>query len=200
MPNDTDCDTVTTSIVLVYEPVVCTDPITNLTIDSHVNGQTVTDSPITLFGTVVGGVQGVTVTVNGNPYTATVNGQNWSVLVPLNQGNNTIVVTATPSDTDCDPVTTSIQLTYEPVVCTDPITYLDIDSHVNGQVVTSSPVTLFGNVVGGVQSVVVTVNGNPYSATVNGQDWSVIVPLNPGNNIITVAATPTDSDCDPVST
>ncbi|USN54674.1 MAG: hypothetical protein H6765_09360 [Candidatus Peribacteria bacterium] len=164
---------------MVYEPDLCVNPITNLTIDSHNDGDVVTNSPITLFGTVVGGVQSVTVTVNGTPYTATVNGQNWSVIVQLNPGDNVIVVTATPLDPDCDVVTKKIFITYHPDVCVDPITNFTIDSHFSGQVVTSSPILLTGTVQGGVDHISVMVNGGSYLATIVGNVWSVTVPLLP---------------------
>ncbi|USN54672.1 MAG: hypothetical protein H6765_09350 [Candidatus Peribacteria bacterium] len=61
----------------------CVDPITNLTIDSHTNYEVVYNSPVTLEGTVEGGVDSVIVTVNGIPYTATINGNTWSLIVSL---------------------------------------------------------------------------------------------------------------------
>ncbi|USN54677.1 MAG: hypothetical protein H6765_09375 [Candidatus Peribacteria bacterium] len=63
----------------------CTDPITTLSIDSHFSGEVVTNSPIQLTGTVNGGVDHISVMVNGNTYNATINGNVWSATVPLVQ-------------------------------------------------------------------------------------------------------------------
>ncbi|USN54675.1 MAG: hypothetical protein H6765_09365 [Candidatus Peribacteria bacterium] len=93
-----------------------------------------------------GGVNSVEVSLNGDTYTATINGNVWSVTIPLVPVINNITVVAHPNDTDCDDVQTTITIKYHPDICVDPITNLTIDSHGNGQMVSSSPIDLFGTV------------------------------------------------------
>gem|GEM_PF-5318881 len=114
--NDTICPSVTGTVTTTN---ICTDPITNLTISSHVNGQVVSNSPITLTGTVQGGVDHITVMVGTNMYTATIVNGVWSVTaIPLLVGINNIWVKAYPIDTDCSPVQKDIVIKYQPNLVT----------------------------------------------------------------------------------
>ncbi|USN54678.1 MAG: hypothetical protein H6765_09380 [Candidatus Peribacteria bacterium] len=199
-PTDDDCDIVEKNIVIKYQPDICVDPITTLTIDSHVNNEIVTNSPIQLTGTVNGGVDHIEVVVNGVTYNATINGNVWSALVPLQPVVNNIWVIAYPTDDDCDIVEKGIIIKYHQDICVDPITSLSISSHTDNEVVTSSPVTLYGSVLGGVDHVAVVVNGTSYPATINGTVWvAANIPVQLGNNTFKVTAYPSDADCSPVT-
>ncbi|USN54641.1 MAG: hypothetical protein H6765_09170 [Candidatus Peribacteria bacterium] len=69
--------------------------------------------------------------VNGNLYLATLNGNQWSVSIPLFPGINAINVIAYPSDPDCNSVHKNINIFYAAVICEDPITNLAITTHYN---------------------------------------------------------------------
>jgi hypothetical protein len=114
-PIDNDCSPVQKDIVVNYNPHtnVCTDPVTNLTISSHTNNQTVNNSPITLTGLVAGGVLKVDVMVGNTVYQATILNGVWSVTVPLVVGANSIWVKAYPIDNDCSPVQKDIVVNYQ---------------------------------------------------------------------------------------
>ena len=77
-------------------------------ITSPANGATVTSSPVTVTGTAGGGSSVKSVTVNG--VTATVSGGNWTATVPLTQGQNTL--TAMMTTTDGSTATASVLVTY----------------------------------------------------------------------------------------
>lgn len=208
-PSDGDCDTPLVDVSLTYVPVgVCEDPISTLTVDSHVDGQNVTANPVTLTGTVEGGVESVTVTntTTSDVVQATINGNVWTALVPLqsSQGDavvlNHIDIVANPSDGACPLIRTQIDLTNHTFpACEDPIGTLSIDSHVNGQDLNgATSVTLTGKVTGGVSSVTVTntTTSESVSAVVVDGIWTATIPVQASAaNTITVVANPLDSDC-----
>jgi len=92
-------------------------PITSLTITSHLSGQNVPSSPVTLTGEVSGGVASISVRniTTNQTVVATINGTTWSATIPLQSGGgdgavNQISVVATPEDVDCDTVSQAITL------------------------------------------------------------------------------------------
>ena len=176
----------------------------SLVITSHTSNQHVSTSPITLSVTASdsgkgdSGIQGVT--VNGSPAnggTATGSGTaSWSKSVTLNAGSNTITVIAYDNSCNNNQNTQGINIYYDvpsPDV-TEPS--LVITSHIDGQHVTSSNITLGGTASdsgkgdNGIQQV--TVNGssaNNGTATGSGTaNWSKSLTLSGGSNTITVIA------------
>ncbi len=95
----------------------CEDPIINLAITSHTNNQVINTPSVLLTGNVEGGVAQVIVSLSGatGGFPATVNGTTWSVLLPLQAGANTFIVTALPSDLFCFIEHATITLIYEVV-------------------------------------------------------------------------------------
>jgi hypothetical protein len=104
-----------------YQPVDSTGP--SLSINSHSNGQTVSNSTITLFGTASDFGQGdngiSSVRVNGvgaSGGTASGSGTaNWSRTFTLNQGANNITVVARDNSSSQNSTTQSITVNYQPV-------------------------------------------------------------------------------------
>jgi cysteine-rich repeat protein len=197
--NDTICPS-TVGTVTTPGSNVCTDPVTNLTITSHTDNQTVTTGTIALSGQVAGGVQKVDVMIGTTVYPTTISNGIWSVNVPLASGANEIWVKAYPTDTDCLPVQLDINVNYQPTtnVCTDPVTNLTITSHTDNQNVTVRLITLTGQVSSGAQKVDVMLGTTVYPTTISNGVWSVSVSLQEGANEIWVKAYPNDADCSPV--
>jgi hypothetical protein len=103
----------------------------HLTIYSPANGATVTSSPLTVTGTAGGGSGVRSVTVNG--VTATLSGSNWTATVPLTHGQNTL--TATMTTTDGSTSTASVTVTYTgPTHLTPPYVTL-VSKRFNGKAV-----------------------------------------------------------------
>lgn len=181
-------------------PTDSTSP--NLTINSHSNGQTVSSSTITLSGTASDSGRGnngiSSVTVNGvSASGGSASGSataNWSRNLTLSQGANNITVVARDNSSNLNSTTQSITVNYQPVDSTGP--NLSINSHSNGETVSSSAITLFGTASdsgrgnNGISSV--TVNGAGASGgTVSGSgtaNWSRSLTLSQGTNNITVVA------------
>ena len=174
----------------------------SLAITSHTNNQHVSTSSITLSGTASDSGKGDNgiqqVTVNGTPGdngTATGTGTaNWSKVVSLNQGANTITVIAYDNSSNHNQTTQSITIYYDAPDTTGPS--LTITSHGNNQHVSTPSITLAGTASdsgkgdNGIQQV--TVNGNPANnGTASGSgtaNWSKSLTLSGGANAITVIA------------
>ena len=175
-----------------------------LTITSHNNGQTVTESPITLAGRAtdydVGGSGIQQVTVNGsraNNDTATgSNWASWSKTVSLLSGANTIRVVAY-DDSPYHAATTKTITLYLGGGSTDNQgPDLEITSHANNETTATTAITLQGTASdaglgdNGIQQV--TVNGDEAvldSVTGSGvADWYKTISLTEGSNTITVVA------------
>ena len=101
----------------VISPNVCEDPIQNLTLDSHIDWQTVNTETVSLFGTVT--PWNISVTVNW--VRATVTWTSWFVDLDLTVWANLIEVVALSDDPLCEPEYITIILYYQPdeVVCID---------------------------------------------------------------------------------
>ncbi|MGA2534765.1 MAG: PKD domain-containing protein [Terracidiphilus sp.] len=151
--------------------------------------------PLTIFGatsanpiTVTGTIDNSTdiISVNGMP--ATVSGGSWSAPgVILREGQD--VITATATDVHGDVGTASVTVTLN---TTPP--QLGILAPTSGQIVTSSTITVAGNVneqvPGTINSKQITVTVNGIAATVSNRTFSAAnVPLVQGMNTITVTAT-----------
>lgn len=173
-----------------------------ITIDSPRNNQTVSTSPLTISGTATDAGQGGNgvsqVTVNGvvvNGATATVSSTaNWSQTVNLKPGANVIAVVAVDDSINHNSGTATITVIYDPVDSLPPL--LSIDSHKKEQTVATSTIVLAGTATDGGQGnsgiASVTINGeranNDTAAGAATANWSRIVPLNPGPNVISVVA------------
>ena len=162
-------------------PIVSTPPV--VTITNPANLSLFSTDPISVAGTVDKEV--ATVEVNG--VAATVNGQTWFAVVPLNEGNNTL--TAVAEDAVGNIGTASIQVTRD---TTAP--QVTIDSPGDGFTTNSASIT----VAGMINDIVVgTVNGDQAQVTVNGIPAQVAnrsflvaaVALSPGPNPIVAIGT-----------
>src|SRR6185369_14268194 len=146
--NSSNQNSTTKSITVNYQPVDSTGP--SLSITSHSDGQTVSNSTITLSGTASdsgrgnNGISSVTVNgVNASGGTASGSGTaNWSRNLTLNQGANNITVVARDNSSNQNSTTKSITVNYQPVDSTGPS--LSITSHSDGQTVSNSTITLSG--------------------------------------------------------
>ena len=123
--------------------------------------------------TDVGGV--ASLTVAGQPVTASSGA--FVVEVPLNEGLNNVVVSATDHAGNVSSVTAPVKRLTVPSVV--------IQSPVDLALVRDASVTVRGTVTGSVSSVVV----NGVAATLNGGSFTADVPLSQGRTVITADAT-----------
>ena len=174
-----------------------------LTITSHLSGQTVGTSIITVAGTATdngaGGSGIASVTVNGGAAsggTASGTGTaNWSRSVTLVTGGNLVTVVATDGAGNARTTSLTLFLSSSSTDTTQPS--LSITSHTSGQTLTSNTITLAGTATdsgsGGSGISSVTVNGSSASGgTASGNNtasWSRALTLPAGANVITVIAT-----------
>ncbi|TQI78977.1 Ig-like protein group 3 [Serratia fonticola] len=172
--------------------------------------------PLTISGTTVNvnAGQTVTVTLNGKTYTGVVlaNGS-WSVsvnsadLLALQDGLTT--VTASVSNPGVDPVNDSHSLDVHIHTLPEPTINLPFGDGFLNQAEAATAQLLSGStgIPGAGQSVVVTLGGKTYTATVDGSgSWSVSIPsadlqnLPAGSNTISVSATDSAGNSVPGST
>ena len=149
---------------------------------------------LTIFGasanpiTVTGTIDNSTDTISVNGIAATVSGSTWKVTnIILREGQNVITATATDSHGDVGTDSVSVTLNTTPP-------QLGILAPTSAQVVTSSTITVAGNVneqvPGTINSKQVTVTVNGIAATVSNRTFSAAnIPLVQGMNTITVTAT-----------
>jgi len=194
---------------LIVEPdtsgSIALEPISE---DGYLNA-TEAQSPLIISGTTTGVAEGSTVTVsfNGVNYTATVGADGrWSATIPASAlgvlEDGTLVVTASVSDSAGNTVTNSGQL--DVVINNLPDATIDPpfggDGVLNGDEAGSDQ-TISGNtgVSGPGQTVVVTLGGNDYPATVGSDGgWTVTIPAGDlgnlpqgsGNPIVVVVTDP----------
>ncbi|WP_308737493.1 Ig-like domain-containing protein [Serratia fonticola] len=172
--------------------------------------------PLTISGTTVNvnAGQTVTVTLNGKTYTGVVlaNGS-WSVsvnsadLLALQDGLTT--VTASVSNPGVDPVSNSHSLDVHIHTLPEPTINLPFGDGFLNQAEAATAQLLSGStgIPGAGQSVIVTLGGKTYTATVDGNgNWSVSIPsadlqnLPAGSNTISVSATDSAGNSVPGST
>ncbi|WP_447885379.1 Ig-like domain-containing protein [Serratia fonticola] len=172
--------------------------------------------PLTISGTTVNvnAGQTVTVTLNGKTYTGVVlaNGS-WSVsvnsadLLALQDGLTT--VTASVSNPGVDPVSDSHSLDVHIHTLPEPTINLPFGDGFLNQAEAATAQLLSGStgIPGAGQSVIVTLGGKTYTATVDGSgNWSVSIPsadlqnLPAGSNTISVSATDSAGNSVPGST
>ncbi len=172
-----------------------------ISIDSHLNNQIVATPTILLSGTVsdsgLGGNGVSFVQVNGNPATGGVATgaatAAWSRTVALTPGLNILSVVA--EDTRANSEARTISLQYIPTDLLAP--RVEINSHNNLQIVTTSSITLIGlatdSGLGGNGISSVKINGivipGATSAGNANANWSSTVTLVPGPNLVSVVAT-----------
>jgi len=157
-------------------------PTPSLSIVSPQNFTTVRTADILVIGTLVGQVTDLLV----GGVAATVTGNSFSALVPLNDGRNTILATGFDGNGKMVSATLTVTLDRE-----KPRIYFA--SPREGMSLTTASVVVTGAVsdriadVRGQSMPSVTVNGNP--ASVDNFNFSATVNLTPGENTITAIAT-----------
>ncbi|MBD2619181.1 Ig-like domain-containing protein, partial [Synechocystis sp. FACHB-898] len=126
--------------------------------------------------------QVVTVTIDGNTYTATVTGNAWTFNIPVADIANfeaTEEVVATVSDLAGNPATPATRnITVDTTAPTVTINAIAVDDIINA-VEAGSPVAVSGTTTGveDGQVVTVTIDGNTYTATVTGNAWTFNIPV-----------------------
>ncbi|RIY39139.1 retention module-containing protein, partial [Neopusillimonas maritima] len=190
---------------LVDTDISASVTINPVTADNIVNSLE-SGQAITLSGRVGGDVRAgdvVTITIGSATYTATVaaNGVSWSVSVPgsVLAGNSSISARVTATDAAGNAATASSSQNY--VVDTGVSASVEIDPVTGDNVISAvesgGSVVLTGTVGGDVKdgdTVIVTVGGNSYEATVSGGTWSVSVPgsVLAANSNVSASVTTTD--------
>lgn len=151
-------------------------------IESPATLSTYGSSPIQVTGLVAPGAQSLT--LNGIPIE--VNGNDFSAMVTLEEGHNSVIAQMVDQDGVVSSASISISLDTTPA-------YITLDSHQDGQVVYSNNVSVSGlinDIVRGTveqQQAQVTVNG--IAAIIINRSYQVTnLPLIEGENILTVVA------------
>ncbi|MEO9479298.1 MAG: Ig-like domain-containing protein [Maribacter dokdonensis] len=154
--------------------VVSTDDIINAVED---------DSDVTISGTTTGAEDGqtVTVTLNGQTYTAVVTSGTWSFDLPAADAqvlDPTETITADVSDVAGNPATqASRDIEHDVAPPTITINVVSTDDIINA-FEENSDVTINGTTdAEDGQTVTVTLNGQTYTTTVTGGTWSLNVPV-----------------------
>lgn len=160
------------------------------------------DGRVTLSGTVDAGAT-VTVTLNGQTFTATVTGTSWTLLLPagfLPEGaelTQSASVTAVDEFGNTTTVTGSFHI--------DTVLNLTFNAAATGGngIVNATEeagvVTLSGSVDTDATSVTVLINGQTFNATISGGAWTLALPAGflPGNNVervLNVGVSATDAN------
>ncbi|MCE7058235.1 Ig-like domain-containing protein, partial [Algoriphagus sp. AGSA1] len=178
--------------------------VNDITSDNIVNAAEA-DTDVTVSGSVGGDVQDgdtVTVTVNGQTYTAQVADGAWSVDVAGADlaADSAVNVSVTTTDAAGNSATATAEHTYS--VDTEVSATIAIDTIAGDNIVNAaeadSDVTLTGTVGGDVQdgdTVTITVGENSYEATVSDGVWSVSVPgsVLATNSNVSAAVSTTDA-------
>ena len=200
--------------VSVIVTTVLTAP--SLTIDAIAGDDVISIAESLLDQTISGTSAGlddgqiVTVNVNGIDYTSPVSANNWSVLVPstdIQAFGPVETVTSTADDTAGNPATPAtvdvVTDTTAPTLAFDAITG---DDRINAAEA-ASDITVSGTSLGLLdgETVLVSLNGVDYIATVNSDIWSLTVPasdvaaLTDGDQVTANASDAAGNDALPVS-
>ena len=186
------------SVVINFQPDDTQAPILNVT--SHANGQTVSTSTILLTGTATDagrGDHGIS-SVNIRGTLPDINGTgnqivNWSRSLDLSPGKNQITVYAYDRNQFPNETSVSLIINFQPADTLGP--NLAITSHTDGQIVTSSTVTISGTASDlgrgndGISQVYLGSRIEGATTSGSGQvNWSRTVELSPGRNYISVFA------------
>mgnify|MGYP000270978088 CR=1 FL=1 len=151
---------------------------------------------VTLTGTVTGG-DSVVVTIAGVEYAATVSGSTWSLDVDtsvMGEGVYTTDVTITATDAAGNSASNTGTVVVDTEIGVDMAATGGADGVINATEYAGG-VTLSGTVTGG-DSVVVTIGGVDYAATVSGSNWTLDVAsgvLGEGEYTSEVTVTATDA-------
>ncbi|MEO8614531.1 MAG: SBBP repeat-containing protein, partial [Luteolibacter sp.] len=188
------------NIVLKVVPNDTLSP--TLQITSHTDQQVVSTNRILVAGTATDagrgnhGISSVSVNfVRADNDTATISSvANWSRMITLNPGKNTIYVTATDNSLFPQSTNQSIVVYFDEGDQLAP--QISIDSHTNNQVVATPTILLSGTAsdsgLGGNGVAFVKVNGTAATGGVavgsTTATWSRSVTLTPGANILSVVA------------
>ena len=155
----------------------CVTPSLSVEIISPMDGAELTESPITISGTVSD--PEATVTVNDEEVEVAADGS-FSAEVELSEGENPIEAVATLGEQEASD---SITVTYSPAA---PALSLGITSPEDGAELIESPVSVNGTVSD--PEATVTVNGMEVEVAEDGS-FSAEIELSEGENTITVTAT-----------
>ncbi|WP_411704107.1 Ig-like domain-containing protein, partial [Edaphovirga cremea] len=187
-------------LVDLSAPVITINPVAG---DDVINSSEHTQAQI-INGTSTGAATGdlVTVTINDQPYTTTVDASgNWSVGVPSaiinGLADNTYTITATITDKAGNVATGTRDVTVNTVSPTLTINQIASDDVLNdGEKATMMPITGSSTGLAADTLVVVNLNGVNYSTIVDASgNWTVNVPVNDLLNLtnafyqVTVSAT-----------
>jgi hypothetical protein len=149
-----------------------------LTITSPSNGSTVYVSPVTVAGTIADAVSGLaSLTCNGQP--ARITGSNFSCVISLANGPNTIAIAAL--DIAGNSVSPNLALNFVPTPT------VKFNSPVNLGYLNLSPTTVTGT----VSDPAATLTINSISVPNTNGTFSASIPLAEGPNILTATATST---------
>ncbi|MBI4749276.1 MAG: hypothetical protein HY774_12355, partial [Acidobacteria bacterium] len=151
-----------------------------LTVTSPQDGAVTTESQLTITGTVT---DATTTTVTVNNVAATRNGNEFSAVVSLVEGQNTFAIRAQDAAGNQTEITRTVTLQVQQDT-TPPV--ITLTEPAEGLITNVSPVTISGTVTD-ASAVTVTVNNQP--ATLSGTQFSASVTLAEGSNTITVSAT-----------
>ena len=169
----------TADATVTYTPPDTTPPVIGIT--TPTDGAELTESPVTVTGTVSDDRALASVTVNGVP--AVITGGSFSADVPLSPGSNALTAVAT--DAAGNSASVSVAVTYTPADTTPPT--VSITTPTDGAELTESPATVIGTVSDDRALADVTVNG--IAALVTGNSFSVDIALTEGANTLTALAT-----------
>lgn len=159
------------------------NPVPKVTIDSPANLSTLGVSPVQVTGTVDPTAQSLT--LNGAPVSFDSSGH-YQTQVTLEEGHNTIIARMVTTTGIVSTASVAVSLDKTPP-------YITIESHTEGQTVTTPTITVTGlinDIVRGTvesEQAYVTVNGQ--HATIANRSYAAFnVPLQPGVNTLTILA------------
>ncbi|WP_114327550.1 Ig-like domain-containing protein [Candidatus Colwellia aromaticivorans] len=155
-------------------------------ITSPIDNQLFSNSPITVLVDATDNVGVETVTVNG--IAANFDGPNFSAIVPINIGLNTLIAEAT----DAAGNTSTNSITVERSVPDDIPPDIDFLSPNNGDSFNQSPASVSITATDNVGIASVTVNG--FNAVFDGTNFNVNVPLVEGSNTLIAQAIDTSGN------